>query len=117
MNIDIKKNKVTINKLKNIHNSLNVKYYLKIINEKNYIKNEIINTIAITESNSTILIAVKEENGKLVFILNDSIELDTYYYINAYSLLIIIMMTLNMFLILIIGFIKPVEKLSLQVLN
>ena len=86
LNFDEKNNKVTINKLANIPDSLNIKYYLKLINENDYIKNEIINTIAIIESNSTIFTYETEKNGKIVFNINNSIELDTYYHINAYSI-------------------------------
>ena len=86
LNFNRKENKIKINKLTNIPDSFNIKYYLKIINEEDYIKNEIINTIAITESNYTILYSKTEENGKIIFNLNGSIELDTYYHINAYSI-------------------------------
>ena len=86
LDFDKKENKVKINKLTNIPDSLNIKYYLKVINEDNYINNEIINIIAMTESNYTTLDAEIEENGKIVFNINGSIELDTYYHINAYSI-------------------------------
>ena len=64
LDFDKKENKVKINKLTNIPDSLNIKYYLKIINENYYIKNEIINTIAITESNCTTLEFETEEMEK-----------------------------------------------------
>ena len=85
LNYNKKENTITINKLTNIPDFYSIKYYLKIIKEEEYIKQEIINTIAITESNFT-LGSKSKDNGIIIFSLEDKIIPDTYYYINAYSI-------------------------------
>ena len=85
LNYNKKQNTISINKLKNIPEYYSVKYYLKIIKEEEYIKQEIISTIALTESNS-ILCFQSEDDDKIIFNLNKLIATDVYYYINAYSI-------------------------------
>ena len=87
LNYDNKNNRITINKITNIPSSSKIIYYLKIIKEEDYIENESLNTIAITESNSNI--SVKGENlyDNIVFNIKDLISKDITYYINAYSII------------------------------
>ena len=85
LNFNKKHNTISINKLTNIPQYYSVKYYLKIIKEEEYVKQEIISTIAITESNS-VLCAQSEDKDKITFNLDTLIATDVYYYINAYSI-------------------------------
>ena len=88
LNYDNKNNRITINKITNIPSSSKIIYYLKIIKEEDYIENESLNTIAITESNSNI--SVKGENiynNNIIFNIKDLISKDITYYINAYSII------------------------------
>ena len=65
----------------------NITYYLKIVYKEDYVKNETINTIAISESNSNIIIkGENNDNNNIVFILNNI--KNNIYYINAYSIII-----------------------------
>ena len=85
LNYNKKQNIISINKLTNIPQYYSVKYYLKIIKEEEYVKQEIISTIAITESNS-VLCEPNEDKDKIIFNLDALINTDVYYYINAYSI-------------------------------
>jgi hypothetical protein len=85
LNYNKKQNIISINKLTNIPQYYSVKYYLKIIKEEEYVKQEIINTIAITVSNS-VLCEPNEDKDKIIFNLDALINTDVYYYINAYSI-------------------------------
>ena len=77
---------ITINKLTNLPESSKVKYYLKLIKESDLIKNEIINTIAITESNNILVAGPYHTKNKAIFYLETMIDSDISYYINAYSI-------------------------------
>ena len=79
---------ITINILNDIPSSSNVYYYLKIINENDYVNNEIINTIAILASNISTIIKGEKKNNKIIFNLHNKINKNNIYYINAYSIII-----------------------------
>ena len=87
LNYDINSRQIGINKINIIPPNSKIIYYLKIINEKDYIKDERINTIAIIESNSTTLL--KENNDNHIFFnLENYITSNDTYYINAYAVII-----------------------------
>ena len=80
-------NQINVQKLKNIPSSLTINYYLKIINEDNYIKNEEINTIAIMESNYNNYIKGSQNSDSIVFDLNNTINKTKTNYINVYAII------------------------------
>ena len=85
INYNIEEKKIIINGIS--PSPSNITYYLKIVYKEDYVKNETINTIAISESNSNIIINGKiNDNNNIEFILNN-IE-NNIYYINAYSIII-----------------------------
>ena len=87
LNYDINRRQIGVNKINIIPPNSKIIYYLKIINEKDYIKDERINTIAIIESNSTTLL--KENNDNHIFFnLENYITSNDTYYINAYAVII-----------------------------
>jgi len=87
LNYDINRRQIGVNKINIIPPNSKIIYYLKIINEKDYIKDERINTIAIIESNSTTLL--KENNDNHIFFnLENYITSNNTYYINAYAVII-----------------------------
>ena len=75
---------ITVNPLNNIPNSY-INYYLKIIESNNYIKNELIKTISIIQSNSTLSKKGNIVNNQIYFSLNEFIKKDIDYHINVYS--------------------------------
>ena len=79
---------ISINKIKIIPPNSTIVYYLKIINESDYIKNENINTIAIMESKSTSLSKENDDNNILFNIANYINANNNTYYINAYAIII-----------------------------
>ena len=83
-----KKRLVTIKKLDNIPETSTVNYYIKIINETCYYKDEILKTISITESECDFLnkFSNNDKDDKIVFNITDLIGENIYYYINAYSI-------------------------------
>ena len=78
---------ISINKLKNIPSSSNINYYLKIITNDGYIQNELINTIALTKSNIYKIIKGTNNDNNIIFDLNDYINNEDTYYLNAYSII------------------------------
>ena len=76
---------VTVNQINNVPSTKNINYYLRIINDEDYIKNEGINTIAIIQSNSSLIIKGIKEDNRILFNLNNSIIKNNTYYINVYS--------------------------------
>ena len=84
-----KKNKnIYANKLNDIPSNYFQYYYLKIINKDDYIENEDINTIAMIESNNSLIVKGKIINNYVLFDLKSNNLEDNYYYINAYSIII-----------------------------
>ena len=77
-----KDNSLTFNKIKDIQDPKNVVYYVKLIKKDNYLKNENINTIAITQSNgqSYGYENLSSDNDKLVIQLKDISSKTVYYY-------------------------------------
>ena len=87
LNYDINTHQLGINKINIIPSNSKIVYYLKIINENDYIKDERINTIAIIESNSTSLL--KENNDNQIFFnIENYIDRNNIYYINVYAVII-----------------------------
>ena len=87
LNYDNDNKRIIINKLTNIPSSSKISYYLKIIKEEDYIENESLNTIAITESNSDLEVKGENNNNNIIFSLKEIININTTYYINAYSII------------------------------
>jgi len=87
LNYDINTRQLSINKINIIPPNSKIVYYLKIINEKDYIKDERINTIAFIESNSTSLL--KENNDNHIFFnIENYIGKNNNYYLNVYAVII-----------------------------
>ena len=84
---DINTRQIDINKINIIPPNSKIVYYLKIINEKDYIKDERINTIAIMESNSTSLLKDNNDNN-IFFNIENYIIRNNIYYINVYAVII-----------------------------
>ena len=81
------KDLIKINNIKNIPYSLDAKYYLKIINETDYIKDENINTIAITKSYYNLIINVGLiYKDYIEFNLHGNILKENNYTVNVYSI-------------------------------
>jgi hypothetical protein len=99
LNCDIDSYQISINKIKIIPPNSTIVYYLKIINERDYIKNENINTIAIMESKSSSLLKENDNNNILLNIKNYIIS-NNNYYINTYAVIIENIIILNIFLFL-----------------
>jgi len=87
LNYNTKNNQINVQKLKNIPSSSKINYYLKIINEDNYIKNEEINTIAILVSNCSNYIKGYQNADSIVFDVNNTINLTEINYINVYAII------------------------------
>jgi len=87
LNYNTKINQINVQKLKNIPSSSKINYYLKIINEGNYIKNEEINTIAILESNCNNYIKGYHSADSIVFDVNNTINKNETNYINVYAII------------------------------
>ena len=82
-----KKHLVSIKKLENIPETSSVNYFVKVISDSDYNKDEILKTISITESECKALNEVNKNNkDKIVFNITNLIEENIYYYINAYSI-------------------------------
>ena len=79
---------VIINQINNIPSTKIINYYLKIINDKEYIKDEGINTIAIIQSNSSLIIKGITKDNHILFNLNNTIKKNNTYYMNVYSSII-----------------------------
>ena len=75
---------INVNPINNIPNSY-INYYLKIIEKDNYIKNELIKTISIIQSNSTLSKKGIINNKQISFSLDDELMENNSYYINVYS--------------------------------
>ena len=89
LNYDIDSAQLEVNKLKNMPNFNQIKYYLRIIKENDYINSEPINTIALTESKSNLTLTGKEsDNNKILFYLKKFIDKKETYYINVYSIIV-----------------------------
>ena len=90
LNYDLDSAIIDVNKLKNIPNFNEIKYFLKIIKENEYIENEKINTIAIGASKSylTLFMGHSDSNNKISFNLKDYLNKKQTYYINVYSTII-----------------------------
>ena len=78
---------ISINEIKIIPPNSTIVYYLKIINESDYIKNENINTIAVMESKSTSILKENDDNN-ILFNITNYINANNTYYINAYAIII-----------------------------
>ena len=81
-----KNKKILVNKFRNIPSNSKVDYYLKIIKYDDYIKNELINTIALTES-KYIVIKGKKNSDSVSFDLNKKLYKNSSYYLNAFSII------------------------------
>ena len=79
---------ISINKINNIPSTSNINYYLKVINESQFIKNEEINTIALTESISYLVVKGEINNNNYIFYLKNKINIDKIYYVNAYGIIV-----------------------------
>ena len=88
LNYDVNNKIIDIKKLKNVPYSFESNYYLKIINENDYIKNEELNTIAITDSYNSFEIKGKTKDDNIHFELSNIISTNNSYYVNAYSTVI-----------------------------
>lgn len=80
---------VNVSQINNISSYI-INYYLKIIEQKNYINNERINSIAIKHSSSNININIKGiiKDNKIFFDLKNKINNKDVYYMNVYSQII-----------------------------
>ena len=78
---------MSVNEIKDIPNS-SINYYLKIIGEENYIKNELINTISISQSLIESSIKGTVKNNKIIFLVYNEINDYKIYYINVNSIII-----------------------------
>ena len=78
---------MSVNEIKDIPSS-SINYYLKIIGEDNYIKNEIINTISISQSLIESSIKGTVKNNKIIFLVYNEINDYKIYYINVNSIII-----------------------------
>ena len=88
---DINSYQISINKIKIIPPNSTIVYYLKIINESDYIENENINTIAIMESKSISLIKENEnenDDNNILFNITNYIIRNYTYYFNVYAVII-----------------------------
>ena len=76
-------NTLVFNKIKDVQDPKNVIYFVKLIKKDNYLKNENINTIAITQSSgqSYGYENLKSDNDKLIVQLKD-LSMNTAYYYN-----------------------------------
>ena len=80
-----KKHLVSIKKLQNIPKTSTVNYFIKIISEEYYYKEEILKTISITESKCDYINKTSNDDN-IIFNITSLIKENTYYYINAYSI-------------------------------
>ena len=87
LNYDINTNEISINEIKIIPPNSIIVYYLKIINQSDYIENENINTIAIMESKSSSLLK-ENDNNNILFNIKNYIISNNNYYINTYAVII-----------------------------
>ena len=78
---------MSVNEIKDIPSS-SINYYLKIIGEDNYIKNELINTISISQSLIESSIKGTVKNNKIIFLVYNEINDYKIYYINVNSIII-----------------------------
>ena len=76
---------IKVNKINNIQNPSNINYYLKIIKEEDYIYNELLKTIAITESPCYLNIKGFIDNDMVIFKLENYINKNKSYNMNVYS--------------------------------
>ena len=83
INYNKNNNTLTFNKIKDVQDPKNVIYFVKLIKKDNYLKNENINTIAITQSSGQSFgyENLVSENDKLVIALKD-LSMNTIYYYN-----------------------------------
>jgi hypothetical protein len=88
LNYDRQNIQVQINELNKVSSSSTIIYYLKVINEKDYIKKESLNTIAITGSKNNLTINGIKNNKNIIFNLNKLLNNNKGYYLNAYSIII-----------------------------
>ena len=88
LNYDRQNSQVQINELDEISPSSTIIYYLKVINEKDYIKKESLSTIAITGSKNNLTINGIKNNNNIIFNLNKLLNNNKGYYLNAYSIII-----------------------------
>ena len=75
---------IKANTIKGIPSTSKINYYLKIINEEDYINNELINTIAIKSSQSTLNIKGNIDDDKIIFKLKNEINITGLYEMNIY---------------------------------
>ena len=85
---DRQNSQVQINELNKVSTSSTIIYYLKVINEKDYIKKESLNTIAITGSKNNLTINGIKNNNNIIFNLTNLLNNNKGYYLNAYSMVI-----------------------------
>ena len=74
---------ISINKINNLPDSFIVDYFVKIIDKENYIENEKIKTIAITQTIGNSYIKGVNQNDIIMFYLNYGIN-KMNFYSNAY---------------------------------
>ena len=88
LSYDIDIERLEVNKLKNIPTFNKIQYYLRVIKENDYINNEGINTIALTESKNNLALIGKDSDNKIYFYLKKFIDKKETYYINVYSIIV-----------------------------
>ena len=79
--------RIEIEKINKIPSYYTCNYYLRIINKDDFIENEELNTISIIASNSEKIINGKEDNNNIIFDLNEVIDEQKTYFVNAYSII------------------------------
>ena len=88
LSYDIDIERLEVNKLKNIPTFNKIQYYLRVIKENDYINNEGINTIALTESKNNLALIGKDSDNKIYFYLKKFIDKKETYYINVYYIIV-----------------------------
>ena len=87
LNYNKKDYQISVQKLNNIPSSSTINYYLKIINEDDYIKNEEINTIALMESNCNEYIKGFQIGDNIIFNVYNAFNQTKTNYINVYGII------------------------------
>ena len=107
--------KITVNRLPNIPIEFEFIYYIKIIDEEDFMNEENINTIANIESTPFIEISGKLLDNNINFYLLDLINPKKTYYINAYAT--VIEKYFDVEYISYAGYILPKEDENADILN
>ena len=77
---------ISINKIQLISSSSRTAYYLKVINQDDYFRKDILNTIAITESKNALTIKGENKGNHIIFHLSNLLNNEKKYHLNAYSI-------------------------------